>query len=235
MNLLDLTEIQTGTIVAKWNATGLSIAAVSAWADGIAAKSLAQATAGLRPAAQASIFGTAPGVKFDGVDDILTYAAQLTAATTAGTLACVFKTGTSVVGPFVLFGAADTASANNWFEVGISSTGKIYIESNVSGTKQTIFGSTLLDVSTAYRLVLTYDGTDWWLSLTTDSSALTGANSVIEEDPLTIENIGAFAWIGGVTGTQNFSVGANNPNGTAARFFNGHIGSVYLWSGDITA
>lgn len=224
MNLLNANgSVLPASLVAAWDATGLS-GAVSSWASSVGSKTLTQGTAGNQPSAVSSIFGSQPGVLFDGSSDVLTMSSAVTSATAAGTLALVFKTGASVAGPFVLCAAVNSAVAADWVEFGISSTGKLYMESNASGTKHTVYGSTVLDVSTAYLAILCWDGTDYYLSLGTT-----------EENPLTIENVGTFAWFGRIGGTPAFHVGANIPSGGAARFFNGHVGSVYFWSVDITA
>lgn len=199
---------------------------VSQWANtgGGGAANLTQATSGSRPAQTAAIFGASEGIVFDGTADHLSIASKVIPETTAGSIGIVFKTGSSVVGPRVLVSQSDTAVANDWFEVGIAANGKIYIESNNAGTKHTVHGSTVLSASTVYDMTLTYDGTDWFLMLAS-----------VEENPLTIENIGAFAWAGRVAGTPAFTIGATITSGGAARFWNGSIGAVYVWAADITA
>lgn len=143
--------------------------------------------------------------------------------TQAGSLSVVFKTGSSVTGPFVLVSQSDSATANNWWEFGIDANGKLYVESNVSGTKETVEGSTVLNASTAYNAILTYDGTDYWFQL-----------NGTEENPLVIVNQGAYAWAGVVGGTTIYSRGATVTSGGTFRYFNGSLGAVAWWNYDIT-
>lgn len=206
------------------SSAGVTGSPASAWLASPGGVSLSQGTAANRPAVTAAVFGSNPGLTFDGSNDLLSYSGKAVSNTAAGSLAIVFKTGASVTGPQVLLAQADSAVANDWWEIGIGADGRLYIESNAAGTKHTVAGSTYLSPSTNYDLLLTYDGTDFYL-------ALNGT----EENPLTITNAGAFAWLGRVGGTTVFSLGATVPSGGAARFFSGSLGVVEFWSTDITA
>lgn len=206
------------------SSSGVTGSPASAWQALAGGFSLAQASAGLRPAVTASAFGVTTGLTFDGVDDVMTYSGRVISRTGAASLSLVFKTAATVSGPQVLISQSDSAVANDWWEIGITSTGKIYIESNAAGTKQTVYGSTVLKASTVYNVILAYDGIDFYLMLN-------GA----EENPLTIQSVGSFAWLGRVAGTTVFSAGATVTSGTTARYFTGVLGGIYFWNHDITA
>jgi hypothetical protein len=203
--------------------TSVTGSPASAWASIAGSITLSQATSGNRPAVISSAFGTTQGLTFDGTNDALSYSGQAITRTGAASLSVVFKTGSSVTGPFVLISQADSSVANTWWEFGIAADGKLYIEYNNAGTKQTVEGSTVLSTSTAYNAILTYDGTDFYLLLNN-----------VEENPLVITNTGTFAWLGAVSGTPLFGVGATMPSEGATRFFNGVIGGVYFWNRDLT-
>jgi hypothetical protein len=209
---------------ASWASdTGVTGSPCSAWASLDASVTLAQGSGSSRPAVTASVFASTQGLTFDGVNDNLTVAAQVITATVAGTISIVFKTGASVAGPMVIVSQSDSAVANNWVEFGINADGRLYIESNASGTKHTVVGSTVLLPSTRYDVQLAFDGTDYYMQLNN-----------VEENPLEIVNVGVFAWFGRVTGTTAFTVGGTITSGGLQRPFAGVIGAVYLWAVDLT-
>jgi hypothetical protein len=209
---------------ASWASdTGVTGSPCSAWESIDASVTLAQGTGSQRPAVTSSVFASTQGLTFDGANDNVTVATQVIAATGAGTISIVFKTGASVAGPMVMVSQSDSAVANNWVEIGINADGKLYIESNASGTKHTVAGSTVLTASTRYDMQLAYDGTDYYMQLNN-----------VEENPLVIENIGVFAWFGRVAGTTTFTVGGTITSGGLQRPFAGAIGAIYLWAVDLT-
>lgn len=206
-----------------YGVTNVSSAA-SAWLPVVGAITLSQGTAGNRPTITTNAFGTTTGLTFNGTTNLLSYTGQAITQTGAASLSVVFKTGSSVTGPFVLVSQADSAATNNYWELGIGSDGKLYVSSNAGGTTLTIQGSTVLSASTVYNAILCYDGTDFYLLL-----------NGVEENPLVITSIGAFAWIGRVSaGSPVFAVGATVLSSGTARFFNGVIGGVYFWNKDLT-
>jgi hypothetical protein len=182
---------------------------------------LTQDTSGSRPFLQTAL----PSLLFDGTDDYLSYSGRVTDA--AGSLVVVFKTGATAFatrGAQVLFSSADAGTANNWLEVGITSEGKIYIESNAGGTKHTMVGSTFLSVSTSYFLFAAFDDTDYYVSV-----------NGVEQNPLTIENVGTFAWLGDVSGADNLVLGGTVTSAGLVRPFQGEILEAALYSYDITS
>jgi hypothetical protein len=193
---------------------------VGRWEDGsVSETNLTQSTLASRPTYQT----TSPSIRFDGTDDYLSYVGSRT--DTVGSLILAFTTGAtafSTRGAQVLFSSANTAVANEWFEVGITSDGRLYIEVNASGTKHTVVGSTYLTVSTSYYLTLVFDGTDYFLLLNNE-----------EENPLTISNVGTFAWLGDITAT-NLVVGGTVTSAGLVRPFLGDILELALYSADIT-
>lgn len=203
---------------------GVTGSPASAWQSIDTTVTLAQSSGSSRPAVTASAFGSTTGLTFDGVNDYMTVATKVVTVTGAASISIVFKTAATVTGPQVLVSQSNTAAANDWFEIGIGADGRLYIENNNAGTKLTIVGSTALLPSTIYNAILCFDGTDYFLEL-----------NGVEENPLTISNIGSFAWFGRVGGTTSFSVGATVTSGGAARFFAGVLGGVYFFSEDLTA
>lgn len=179
-----------------------------------------QATAGKRPLLQTAI----PSALFDGTDDILSGAPI---ENVVGTVTLTFVTGATAFatrGAQVLLGSANAGNTNNWFEIGITSDGQIYIESNVSGTKHTSVGSTYLAVSTAYILTVIYDGVDYYAQV----------NST-EQNPLAITNAGPFAWFGDIASATNLTLGGTITSAGAVRPFQGQILEARIYSEDITA
>ena len=194
---------------------------VGYWADQSGnGNHLIQATAGSRPT-YSSIM---PSVVFDGTDDRLGLAAGL--AATSGSVAILFKTGATAfsAGAQVLLSCADVGTANTWFEIGITTRGRIYLESNAAGTQHTISGSSLLAVSTAYTLVIVHNGTDIYAEV-----------NGVEQNPLIVENIGTLAWFGNVAGADNTTLGGTITSAGLVRPFVGSICEVIATSKVITA
>jgi hypothetical protein len=187
--------------------------AVSSWVSG--SYDLTQGTAGNRPTHVAA-FTTGHGVSCDGSSDFLSISNPLTGAT--GSIAIVFRTGT--IGTRQV---TDTGAANEWFEIGVTAAGLIYLERNAAGTVSRIVGSTVLTSSTSYQLFAAYDGTDYYLTL-----------NGTEENPLVVESIGTRGWFSTVTSGDTLSVGAALPSGSGARFFTGTLGVIRIWDTDIT-
>lgn len=201
---------------------GVTGSPASSWSPVVHIGAFSQSVSTNRPSVTASVFGSTQGLTFDGVSDVLTNSPL--SFTNAATLSIVFKTGSSVTGPFSLLAQSDTASTTNYWEFGINASGKLYVSSNNNGTTLTIEGSTILATSSVYSVVLAYDGTDYFMSL-----------GGVEENPLVITSTGAFCWFGRVSaGTPILSIGATILSSGGARFFNGSVGGVYLWNTDIT-
>jgi len=215
----------TPSATASWESDhGVTGSPASAWQSIDGTVTLAQASGSQRPAVTAGAFGSTVGLTFDGVNDYLTVATKVITATGAATISIVFKTAAAVTGPQVLVSQSNTALSNDWFEIGVAADARVYVESNVAGTKHTIKGATPLLPSTVYDLILCFDGTDYFLMVKGK-----------EENPITIENIGAFDWFGRVGGTSAFTVGATLTSGGAQRPYTGAIARVFLWAEDLTA
>lgn len=203
---------------------GVTGSPASAWKSRVGQVALSQGTGANQPAVTASAFGSTQGLTFDGSNDSLAYSGAAVTTTGAASLSVVFKTGSSVTGPFVLLSQSDSATTNNYWEFGIGADGKLYVTSNVNGTALTIQGATVLATATVYNAILCYDGTDYYLQL-----------NGTEENPLVVTSVGAYAWLGGVGGTTVFTLGATTTSGGTARYFNGVLGGVYFWNQDLTA
>lgn len=215
--------VTPGANVSWESDNGVTGSPASAWESLDATVTLAQATSGQRPVVTGSAFGSTAGLTFDGVNDNLTVAAKVITETGAATISLVFKTGSVITGPMVIVSQSDTAVTNDWVEVGIAADGKLYLESNASGTKLTVKGSTVLLPSTKYNLILCYDGVDYFMLVNN-----------VEENPLVIESVGSFAWFGRIGGTTAFTVGGTLTSGGLQRPFEGIVGGVYFWSEDLT-
>lgn len=178
-----------------------------------------QGTAGNRPLLQTAL----PSILFDGTNDHLIYTGSV--LETTGTAIIVFKTGSTAFatrGTQVLVSSADNGTANNWLEIGITSDGRVYIESNVGGTQHTVVGSTFLQTSTNYLLAVAYDGADYYASV-----------NGVEQNPLTITNIGTFAWFGNVSSPDNLVVGGTVTSAGIVRPYQGEILEVALYTENI--
>lgn len=195
---------------------------VGRWEDQTSgARNVVQATDAARPTYRTT---TRKSIRFDGSDDHLSYAGSLSHL--LGTFAMAFVTGATAFatrGAQVLLSTADAGVADSWFEVGITADGRLYVESNVAGTKHTVLGSTFMQPSTAYHMSLSFDGTDYYMQL-----------SGVEENPLTIENIGAFGWFGSVAGADNVVVGGTLTSAGLVRPFQGDVCAMVLYAGDLT-
>lgn len=190
---------------------------VSAWVSG--SYTLAQGTAGNRPTHTAT-FTAGHGVSFDGTNDVLSVANPFTE--TIGSLVMVFRTGT-IGAKQVLCAVTNSAVANEWFEVGITTEGRLYIERNAAGTISRVVGSSILTGATSYQMLLTTDGGDYYLTV-----------NGIEENPLVVESVGSYGWFGDVASADTFSVGAAIISSGATRFFTGILGLVRVYATDIT-
>lgn len=209
------------TPLASWEAnngvTGTVGNPVSSWLVG--AYDLVQGTAENRPNHVAS-FTSGHAIDFDGSNDFLSVANPF--VTTVGSLLLVFQPQ-AIGSKQVMVAVTDTGAANEWFEVGITVEGRIYIERNAAGTVSRVVGSSILEASASYQLLLSTDGTDYYLTL-----------NGVEENPLVVESVGTYGWFGDVSSGDTFSVGACLPSGSPARPFNGLIGLVRVYTTDIT-
>lgn len=203
--------------------TGVTGSPCSAWTAVRTGLTVSQATSTNQPTVTAAAFGSLSGLTFDGISKALSYTGAAVTNTRQGSLQVVFKTPATVTGPVVILSQADSATNNVWWEFGITSTGKLYVESNASGTKLTEEGATVLSASTTYTALLTYDGVDFYLSL-----------NGTEENPLVLTNSGAWRWLGAIGGTPAFTVGATTLSTGNTRFFNGTLGGIWFWNVDIT-
>jgi hypothetical protein len=190
------------------------------WLDAAGAKTFIQATAGARPLYQSAI----PSMLFDGSNDVLTYTGAL--SDTVGTIIISFITGSTLLvdeGDQVLFSSADTGTANNWFEIGISGDGNIYLSRNVGGTIHRVIGSSVLEESTGYVAMVAFDDTDYYMMV----------NST-EQNPLIVESVGTPGWFGDVTGADNLCLGGTTTSAGLVRPFNGQIMSIEYYNTDVT-
>jgi hypothetical protein len=179
-----------------------------------------QATAGNRP-----LYKTAgPAVLFDGTTDYLSVASRLIA--TIGSVIVRFTTGSALfsAGAQVLVSCADTGTDTSWFEIGVTALGEMYFELNNAGTKHTVLGSTLLEVSTAYTAILAFNGTDYWWEV-----------DGVEQNPQIIQNVGTPGWFGDIAIADNTVIGGAITSAGLVRPWKGSISELIITSQDITA
>lgn len=191
---------------------------VGYWADTSGNdKHFVQATAGARGTYSTTI----PSVTFDGSADYLAYAGALTQVT--GSVLLVIETGaTAFAANQAIISSADTGSANNWFEIGIDASGRVYVDSNAAGTQHTVRGTTVLANSTQYLIAVVHDGVDYYVAIGSQ-----------EENPLIIESVGAFAWFGDVTGADNLVLGGTVTSAGLVRPFKGGVSFAAITAQDI--
>lgn len=205
-----------GTIAASSNGD-----AIAKWKDlGSLGANLTQSTSSNRP----TLTSATPCVTFDGTDDRLISSTAISAV--SGSLVVVFTTGATAFatrGAQVLVSGADATAANKWFEIGIESDGRVYIEYNNAGTKNTVACPSYLDVSTSYALLVVFDGTDYYAILGTT-----------EQNPMIITSVGAFGWFGSVSGANNFVLGGTVTSAGLVRPFQGSILEAAIYASDIT-
>lgn len=163
-----------------------------------------------------------PAVSFDGSDDYLEGTAL---SVTSGSLLFVIETGATAFSTAqAIFSAADEGSASEWFEIGITADGRLYIERNAAGTKHTLIGSSYLENATAYAVLIVYDGTDYYVQI-----------GSTEQNPLMVKNEGTPGWFGSVTSADNVVFGGTVTSGGLVRPFEGKILAADLYSTDITS
>lgn len=217
-------DITLSALAGLWQDTSASSAAsanndpIGQWTDAVGGKEFEQATAGARPLLQTAV----PSVLFDGSNDYLSYAGAIAAS--IGSVILSIRTPATFTAEMAILSSADTGSANNWFEIGITDDGKIYVSSNASGTEHKVVGSTFLAASTAYAILVAFDGTDYYV-LVNDT----------EQNPLVIESIGIFGWFGDVSAADNIVVGGTVTSGGLVRPFKGEVIAIDIYSQDITA
>lgn len=221
------------TILARWSVVGGTLKQTSggtaasadsdpvgSWADDTGVREIAQATSGKRPLLRTAT----PSVDFDGSDDHLLTATAISAA--SGSLVLLFVTGATAFaarGAQVLISGADSTAADKWFEVGITADGRVYVEFNNAGTKNTVVGASYLDVSTAYALLVAFDGTDYYVALGTT-----------EQNPLIITSTGTCGWFGSVSGANNLVLGGTVTSAGLVRPFQGSVLEAAIYTVDIT-
>lgn len=190
---------------------------VGSWDTG--AFSALQSTAGARP-----LLATAgPRVAFDGSNDYLAVTGSV--SSTIGSVIIAFRTGaTAFSAAQSILSSADVGAANEWFEIGLTSEGKPYLERNAAGTKHTVVGSSFLDNSTDYILSIAFDDVDYYMQL-----------GAVEQNPLVIESVGTPCWFGDVAGADNIVLGGTVTSAGLVRPFQGALYNVAIYSQDVTA
>ena len=121
---------------------------------------------------QTNEFGTKPGIRVDGVDDImLATIANWRAADNKGTVYIVFKPS-SVSGYRVLLASSDTGGAENGIEFALSGN-KIRITYRDGATTNAVDGTTPLSVGVQYLLTWTTTGSAYVMKINGVEEALT--------------------------------------------------------------
>jgi hypothetical protein len=172
-----------------------------------------QSTLSKCPSYDLSVLNSLPGIYFDGVDDYLTSSTTTILNSTEDTLTIVGKLGASAFdADQVLLACSDTATANYYWEVGIDSAGKFYVENKENDTADRVTGNTVMSPEDDFVLTITSDGFDYYMFVNRVAQTLTvttGANS--GEMPKDI------------SGIDNMTIGGKVDSTGLVRPFEGHI------------
>ena len=164
-----------------------------------------------------------PSIRFNGVNTVI--AGSVVPSFTKGSISVVFKTGST---PFLTRGlqsivsVSSSVSAADWFEVGVSEFGRVYVEINRAGVKKTVEGSTLLDASQVYMAIVTYDGADYYMQV-----------NGVEQNPLIVRSAAASGW-SDIDGADTFAVGGTITDGGTQRPFLGELLELRMYNYDVS-
>lgn len=185
---------------------------VSQWdsAD-IAASAFTQGTAANQPDYQASVLNSLPGIYFDGSNDHLACSSNVVTGT-EHTLTVVGKLGASAFAvDQVIISCSDTATADYYWELGIDSAGKFYVEAKNGGTVNRVTGNTVMSPSGSFVVTVASDGFDWTLIVNRTAQTLTLTSGANTGDMPS-----------GISGIDNTVLGAKVST-TTAKYFQGWI------------
>jgi len=100
-------------------------------------------------------------------------------------------------------------------QLGIDANGKVFWESNISGTVKRATGDTVLEVDGTYVIVVTHDGTNVAIRVNGTAQTLAG-----DADG---------GWFGDVSGRDAVTVGALVVSSGATDLFDGYVAEVALY------
>lgn len=173
-----------------------------------------QSTQANRPEYEATGIGGRGSLVFDGSNDCLSVADD-TDTGTSGCLTWVARPS-ALSGDHVVVSSADVAAANKYFHSGFDSAGKVYVETNVSGTTTRVTGNTVCSTGNDYVVTISSTGSAW--SITVNGVAQT----------LTVTGSNTGNWFGDVSGRDNVVLGALVTSGGTSKLLNGLLGEVVL-------
>jgi hypothetical protein len=214
----------TAGLVACWDARDVvgvgDGGAVSSWPDssgnGWAA---AQATGSKQPTWHRAGINGMPAVKFDGVDDLLVVANQVSTSTAGTILAVVQRRGAA----FTILSSSDEVLTTKLFSFNETSGGIPQIQQRDADTQDLVVGSLVAPIDRPGIVGVTGDGSAWTLrsrglldpSLTVSTGADTGQ------------------WLGATSARDNVVLGALKRT-TEASFASGFFAFVALYSAVLT-
>jgi hypothetical protein len=160
----------------------------------------------------------AEGVTLDGSSQyILRSEADWRWSDEVGTISAWVKRGAAGVA-HVIFSSADEASSTRYLFVSISSADRLEVwQSNNDGFQQ-MTGSTTLSADTWYHVVVTSDGSEWFMFVNGVAETVTPTNGVNNGD-----------WLADTDNRDNITTGVLKRN-TESTFFNGTIRDLRYYS-----
>lgn len=173
-----------------------------------------QSTQANRPEYEATGIGGRGSLVFDGSNDCVSVADNIDTGT-SGCLLWVARPS-ALSGDHVVVSSADVGAANKYFHTGFDSAGKVYVETNVSGTTTRVTGNTVCSTGSDYVVTITSTGSAW--SITVNGVAQT----------LTVTGSNTGNWLGDVSGRDNVVLGALITSGGTSKLLNGLLGEVVL-------
>lgn len=207
-----------------WVADDLALAdgaAVSSWVDRVQSANLAQATGTKQPLYRAtSALASQPAVDFDGVNDLLRYAGELTHRD-GGHIFVVCRLDVSTGG--ITVATADETSGGHHLYQGFNSggTGRIEVAAPDSATNWLQSADSAVTTATDYLIELNSNGTVWEVRV----------NGVVKSLSTILHGSNKGLWFDDIANRDNVTVGALKTN-TEVGFLNGLIATVLIVNRD---
>ncbi|MBW2982645.1 LamG domain-containing protein, partial [Candidatus Woesearchaeota archaeon] len=159
--------------------------------------------------------------EFEGDDDYLyNPASNFRSTDNEGTISAWIKLRTVGASQAILT-SSDEAVVNRYLLFFVTNTNKISMDTQISGTDTSVFGSTALNVNQWYHVTTTCNGTTWKLYVNGLEESLTGTNTG--------------NWFADVEGRDNVVIGVLNYSAGVALDFNGTIDEVMIFNRSLSS
>lgn len=186
---------------------------------------MAQGTGSKQPRWLMSGINGVPAVDFDGTDDLLVYAGNLSTSV-SGTLLMVWQTDVLGVANQTIFGSGDEGSTTRFLRVRQTTGGAESIsQRDAEASADTVDGSLIMAATQAHIFALTADDTAYVMRV----NGLTDATLTVAS------GANAGDWLGGTSARDNVTLGASKIQASETGFSNGKLGCVLLYDGAKTA